>query len=234
MRFGQSQVPNNRSADQHPSGPRDKLLITGMIAPVWLCLGVAVTGFMYPGYSHLNQAMSELGAVGAPTASMSPYINNYPLGVLFVLFGIAIFRAFPQSRLAVVSAALIVIHGFANWGTGLFACDMACQPATPSISHSFHMLFGMIMFLSLLLANALWVPLSLQLLNSKLLFWCSLAALSFGVVTVVAMSSTMESGGPFGLYQRLNYGVALLWVFVLSLSVYRGVDLALEDAASGR
>ena len=33
----------------------------GLITPLWLALGVAIAGAMYPGYSHVDQAMSLLG-----------------------------------------------------------------------------------------------------------------------------------------------------------------------------
>jgi hypothetical membrane protein len=59
----------------------------GMIAPFWLVVGVTLAGALYPGYSHYNQAMSELHAIGSPVQNVSPFINNYPLGVLLIGFG---------------------------------------------------------------------------------------------------------------------------------------------------
>ncbi len=43
------------------------LLGLGLLIPFWLLLGVALTAQAYPGYDHLEQAMSQLGAIGAPT-----------------------------------------------------------------------------------------------------------------------------------------------------------------------
>ena len=60
-------------------------LYSGMIIPLWLLVGVTVAGVMNPGYSHINQAMSELGAEGSPTHFISPVINNYSLGILLSL-----------------------------------------------------------------------------------------------------------------------------------------------------
>jgi len=37
------------------------LLGAGLLIPVWLLLGVSLTSLGYPGYSHLDQAMSQLG-----------------------------------------------------------------------------------------------------------------------------------------------------------------------------
>ena len=66
--------------------------------------GVVIAARLYPGYSHLNQAMSELGAIGAPTHGVSPLINNFRLGVLFIVFGLAAFATFHTSKLAQLSA----------------------------------------------------------------------------------------------------------------------------------
>ena len=71
---------------------------SGLLAPIWLLLGVALAGSFYPEYSHFNQAMSELGAKGSPTHALSPLLNNYPLAVLFVLFGIGVIKTFPTSN----------------------------------------------------------------------------------------------------------------------------------------
>tara|TARA_Y100001951_G_C11244149_1_gene242356 strand:- start:265 stop:435 length:171 start_codon:yes stop_codon:yes gene_type:complete len=51
-------------------------LFSGMLIPVWLFCGVLIAGSLYPGYSHVDQAMSELGALEAPTHQLSPIINN--------------------------------------------------------------------------------------------------------------------------------------------------------------
>ena len=62
------------------------LLASGLLIPLWLLAGVWLTAQAYPGYDHLQQAMSQLGAVGSPTHSWSPRVNNFPLAVLFALF----------------------------------------------------------------------------------------------------------------------------------------------------
>ena len=59
----------------------DRLLLgCGLLIPVWLLMGVTLTAASYPGFSHLHQAMSQLGAVGAPTQGWSALLNNFPLG----------------------------------------------------------------------------------------------------------------------------------------------------------
>jgi hypothetical membrane protein len=197
------------------------LLGSGVLIPCWLLLGVALTALAYPGYSHLQQAMSELGAQGAPTHGFSAWVNNLPLGLLFILFGLGVARRFPGSKLALLSALLIGLHGLGSLGTGYFACDQGCAPAQPSLSQQFHNLAGLLMFVSLTLACALWIVLARRLLQSPGLALFSALCLVLAIVTAWLMATAVASGQLFGLYQRLNYGISVLWVAALALQVLR-------------
>lgn len=188
------------------------LLGLGLLIPFWLLLGVALTALAYPGYDHLEQAMSQLGAVGAPTHGFSAWVNNYPLGMMFVLFAVGVARRFSGSRLAVLSAGLILLHGLASFATGRFSCDQGCVPAEPSISQQIHNLAGLVMFLSLTLASALWVWLGRRQLASPGFGWFSLLCVVLAVGTVSLMGKAFAEGHLFGLYQRLNYAVSVMWV----------------------
>ncbi|WP_219853068.1 DUF998 domain-containing protein [Stutzerimonas stutzeri] len=198
------------------------LLCLGLLIPLWLFAGVALTSLSYPGYSHIDQAMSQLGAVGAPTHPFSAWVNNFPLGVLFVLFALGVARRFMTSRLAQLSAALILIHGLASFATGVFSCDPGCAPAQPSPSQQVHNLAGLVMFLSLTLATALWGALSKRLLSSPAFGWFSILCVIFAVVTVGMMAKAFDDGHGFGLYQRLNYTVSVVWVAALAWIANRG------------
>lgn len=91
------------------------LLSCGLLIPFWLALGVSLTAMAYPGYDHLQLAMSQLGAVGAPTHGLSPLVNNFPLALLFALFAWGIARRWRGSRLAMVSAVCCYCTPLAAW-----------------------------------------------------------------------------------------------------------------------
>lgn len=192
------------------------LLRMGLLIPVWLFTGVAVIASAYPGYSHFDQAMSQLGAMGAPTHAISPWVNNIPLGVLFVLFGAGFARRFRGSGVARLTALLIVLHGLASFATGLFACDAGCAPAQPSVSQQIHNAAGFVMFLSLTAASAIGVALGRTLLSSPRFAWFSAVCTILAFVTVGLMAQAFEEGHGFGLYQRINYGISVLWVATLA------------------
>jgi len=198
------------------------LLGFGILIPFWLLLGVALTARAYPGYSHLDQAMSQLGAVGAPTHGFSAWVNNFPLGVMFVLFALGVARRFKASRMALLSAALIFVHGLASFVAGYFSCDQGCAPIEPSVSQQNHNLAGLVMFISLTLAGALWAFLGKSLLSSSRFAMFSAICVVLAIVTVVLMATALADGHLFGLYQRLNYGVSVVWVASLAAVALKG------------
>ncbi|WP_420234415.1 DUF998 domain-containing protein [Pseudomonas sp. ABY48] len=202
---------------------RDRALLGfGILIPFWLLLGVAMTARAYPGYSHLDQAMSQLGAVGAPTHGFSAWVNNLPLGVMFVLFAIGVARRFKASRTALLSAALIFVHGLASVATGYFSCDQGCAPVQPSVSQQSHNLAGLVMFISLTLAGALWTFLGKSLLSSSRFAMFSAICVVLAIVTVMLMATALADGHLFGLYQRLNYGVSVVWIASLAVIALQG------------
>ncbi|PYB78448.1 DUF998 domain-containing protein [Pseudomonas sp. LB-090624] len=200
----------------------DRLLLgSGLLIPLWLLAGVWLTAQAYPGYDHLQQAMSQLGAVGSPTHDWSPRVNNFPLAALFILFAWGLARRWQGSKLALLSAGLVLLHGLGSLGAGWFPCDQGCAPAQPSTSQQLHNLSGLLMFLSLTLASALWAWLGNRIAGSRPLALFSLACVILAIVTVALMGQAAQSGQLFGLYQRLNYGVAVLWVAGLAWASLR-------------
>lgn len=192
------------------------LLGAGIVIPFWLALGVALTAMVYPGYSHVDHAMSLLGAERAPTQGFSAWVNNVPLGVLFIAFAVGVARRFSGSRLALCSALLIALHGVASFATGYFPCDQGCTAVPPSPAQQAHNLAGLLMFLSLTLASALWVVAGVRVAGSRGFARFSLGCVILAVVTVALMGWAANEGRWFGLYQRLNYGVSVIWVAALA------------------
>lgn len=193
----------------------------GILAPIWLLLGVTIAGSFYPEYSHYNQAMSELGAKGSPTHTLSPIINNYPLGILFMVFGLGIIKTFFSSKLASFSGVLVVMHGLSSISAGFFSCDAGCNLEAPSAEQNIHNISGLILFFSLLLSSLMWGFIANRCLGIKWFGWFSLLCSVIAIALLPFMASAIESGVGFGLYQRLNYGAQALWIFVFSIALLR-------------
>jgi hypothetical protein len=164
---------------------------------------------MYPEYSHFNQAMSELHAIGSPTQTISPFLNNYPLGIFFIGFGFFVYFLF-SSPAAKISAAMIILHGLGSIVAGYFPCDTHCNPESTLKSQAIHGASAVIMTITFLIAPAIWVFLSKKLIGIGWFAWASLACLAVQILLMPVMAYVLESGVGFGLIQRIAYGVPLL------------------------
>ena len=191
------------------------LNVFGLIAPVWLVVGVALAGALYPGYSHFDQAMSELHALGSPVQSLSPLINNYPLGILFIGFGVFVFSALGH-KAAKASAVMMIFHGVGSIMAGYFPCDAGCNPDSTSLNQTLHGIGGLIMLITFLIAPAIWVFIARKVIVARWFSWASAVCVLLQLMVVPLMEGSLESGEGFGFYQRIAYGIPLVWLFLLA------------------
>ncbi|ATD01209.1 MULTISPECIES: DUF998 domain-containing protein [Pseudoalteromonas] len=190
---------------------------SGLIATVWIVLGVFIAGRYYAGYNHAKQFCSELGAAGCPTEKLSPRINNYPLGLLFCFFGWYLIQL-PNVSLLVTGAGWCVIaHGLATWVAGYFPMDADPFTENPSFNCKIHTVAGIVMLLSLLVAPIL-VALSptsdVISQHFKVFSWIMVVA---AVVFLLTMTRAINQQTNPGIHQRLSYGAQLIWLTGLSL-----------------
>ncbi len=106
--------------------------LSGLIATVWITLGVYIAAKFYPNYDHAKQFCSELGASGSPTEKLSPLINNYPLGILFCLFGWSLINLQDANLAIAATDVLVIIHGIGTWVAGYFPMDKDPFTKSPS------------------------------------------------------------------------------------------------------
>ncbi len=191
------------------------LLFCGLVIPVWLFVGVVIAGFLYPNYNHLAQALSELGAVGAPTHFISPAINNIPIGILFFLFALGVFLSQSNNRWFITTAVLLFLHGLGSIAAGIYSCDAGCMPENPSLSQNIHNFSGLLMFFSLLLANIIWVVIGRRVIRQRNFTLVSGLCLVVSIVSVPLMLHGANNG-TLGLFQRFNYGSQVIWVMALA------------------
>lgn len=197
------------------------LYAAGLVIPFWMALGLLIVGSLYPGYSHFEQSMSILGAVDAPTHSLYPLFNNFPLGVLFILFGVGVYKTFPQSALGRLSSVLIMLHGLASFVTGDFSCDAGCSMDSPSTAQAVHHFGELVLPWSLVLAGAVWVWLGLRLEGFRGLAFFSMVLTLLALITIPMMAISAKNGIGFGLYQRVNYFTSAIWVAVFAVILLR-------------
>lgn len=189
---------------------------SGLIASVWIVVGIYIASLFYPKFSHSKQFCSELGAFGSPTQKLSPLINNYPLGALFILFGYYLIVNFSAHLPTIIIGLMVIIHGLCTWICGYFPMDADPYTKNPSRSCLVHSWSGMFMLLSFIIAPAIvifsgYYPCPLRLVSLACIIGCFYFAyrlkLAFKAETVP------------GVHQRLSYGFQILWLFVYSFFV---------------
>lgn len=175
-----------------------------------LMLVVVVGGAAaYPGYSHLSQFISELGATGAPHGRLVGLGGFVPAGVLLCIYAIAAWLALPRSVSGTIGFGLIVLFALGLLFGGVYPCDAGCSFDSPSEAQVMHNLWGGVGYLT--------APLALVLLGLASRRWPGagfLLPLGMGAAAVVAVAFVaMIADGPYaGLAQRiLELGVAA-WI----------------------
>jgi hypothetical protein len=164
--------------------------------------------------------MSELHAVGSPIEKIAPFINHYPLSILFAGFGYFVISAF-DSRAAKFSGVLILLHGVATLSAGYFPCDAGCAPEAASTSQILHGLSGLVILLTLLIAPAVWSFIAKRELQLRWFGWLSTGVVLGQLLMMIPTFNAVTTGENFGLYQRLAYGLPLTWLFIFAWILIR-------------
>jgi len=189
-----------------------------MIFP-WLVLGVYYAGSLTPGFDHVSQLMSELGARGSRTENISPLINNYPIGVLFVVFGLGVYLKSQSEKHKVLASTLFIVHGLGSIFAGAFSCDMGCPLVGGSLDQNIHTLSGLVMFSSLSAACLMWCSPIFNLTGNGVFSRFSLVCLVLASVFLLITTVTLFLGEYAGLFERLSYGVLCAWLLVLAINM---------------
>jgi uncharacterized membrane protein YhaH (DUF805 family) len=194
------------------------LLVCGVLSSL-LYVGIdALAALRYGEYhSYVSQAISELGAVGAPTKELvDPLFLAY--GVLLVAFGVGVWTSAGRTRaLRIIGALLIGISVVGQLtppmylrGTGNVSSDL------PHI-----VLTGVIV---LFILSAIGFGASLYGRRWRLYSFATLLALLVTGAWTGFEGSRLAAGQPtpwLGLAERINIGAYLLWVLVLALRLLR-------------
>ncbi len=194
-------------------------VVCGIMILPWLVLGVYYAGSLTPGFDHVSQLMSELGARGSSTENLSPIINNYPLGVLFIGFGIGLYLISEGERYRALAPTLFIIHGLGSICAGAFSCDVGCPLVGGSFEQSIHTLSGLVMFSSLSLACLLWCIPNSNLAKSNAFGVFSIVCFVSATVFLLITTATLFLGEYAGLFERLSYGILCAWLLVLAIGI---------------
>ena len=194
-----------------------KLLLGCGVASSVLYAGLNVfVPMLWPEYSSVNQTVSELSAIDAPTRNVW-----FPLGLLYavlvIAFGLGVNVSAAGSNLIRWLGILLIAYGTLC----LYWPPMHLRGTITTVTDTLHLV---------------WAGLSVLLMVSSIILsavifkgWFRgyaivtvLVLAVFGILTSVqAPAVPLNQPTPFmGVWERINIGVYLLWIIVLAVMLY--------------
>lgn len=219
----QDGAARNAHAGAASATPRVALLACGILyAALYPLVNDVIAATLYDGYSRLDQAVSELSAVGAPTQRFLTAVGPI-LSLIFIAFGIGVLRAAGPRRSLKAAGALIIAHGAMGflWMLAPMSRREVIAASGPTPADTMHQILAGLtgLFVSAYVATAAiafgW--------KFRLYSVATIAvALVFGILS--GRVGNIEAGEPtpwMGLIQRTGIGAWLVWMTVLAVVLIR-------------
>lgn len=196
----------------------DRWLVALPIASyAWLFMTVLIAGALHPGYSHVSQFMSELGAQGAPGGWAVNYLGFLPTEILFLGFvGLALQRAGRDWAMR-IGLVLLGLYAVSLIIAAFYPCDAGCRPDNPTLSHLIHIGSGLGAYL-FCIVGALVLAAGCRRRNGAVLTILGVLAGAFALFCFVQIT---PDNPHVGLYQRALETSLYAWciAFAMRLSV---------------
>jgi hypothetical membrane protein len=193
------------------------LLFCGILSSLLYAGTDILAGILYPGYSFLNQAISDLSAIGAPTRSLTvPLLFLY--AILVIAFGLGVWGSAGQNRALRITGYLLIGIGLVGLAWTPFPLHLG-EPAN-SFANVMHSLFAGIQ-VTLILVTLGFGAAAFQNWFRFYSLGTILVLLGAGIVSFWLAASNPQAPQFFGLIERINVYGYLLWVFVLATVLLR-------------
>jgi uncharacterized protein DUF998 len=204
------------------------LAICGLVAPFVYSAATLAAAAGHPGYSQSTQFISELGATGAPTASLMNYGGFLIYGALVAVFAVGLHGGVRAGPGDWVSAALLAGYGLSYVALAFAPCDPGCRGNPGSFHHRAHFLLG-----DVIVFTAAAAPLVLYARLRRDAAWAGLAWLVAGAgIAAWAVFELPLPGLPSGLKQRLWLLIIFLWIVTLALRLLHLSSGTAQSASS--
>ena len=100
------------------------LLLCGILSSLLYIGGDILAVMWYPGYSYMNQTISQLAAIGAPTRPFVDTVDTV-VGALVIAFGIGVWASAGRKRSLRITGMLVTIYGVLGFVEGPFSAMQA-------------------------------------------------------------------------------------------------------------
>jgi hypothetical protein len=200
------------------------LLACGAAFPIlWVGMDI-VASLRYEGYNYVDQTVSELSAIGAPTRTLW-LAGGAVYGALEIVFAAGLWLVAGRRRALRAVAGLFALHAAVNLALGPFSSMhqrqvLATDGAT--LSDTLHLVLvavGAIIFFAEIGLAATAFGDRFRLYSIVTI----LAMVVFGFVTSLS-AADLQANEPtpeVGIYERVNAYGYMLWVVVLAATLWR-------------
>ncbi len=196
----------------------DTWALCGIAVPIVFATLVTVAGYFYQDYSHVTQAVSELGGVEAQYPVLQN-VNFAVIGLLLIAFSIGLYRGFGVTYHGPV---FIGVFGVVSALHAVLPCDPGCDFQT--LTGTLHNATGLAGFLAAIAG----IFLVSRYLNTDSQ-WRSLSRFSWmaGVVVLVSLvlwigvAKAADVGSLNGVLQRVFILSWFVWVEVMAIRLFR-------------
>ncbi len=198
-----------------------RLTVLGIVAVVAYVLHVVLGGFLWNGYNHLMQPISDLTGSGAPDRATLQFILWFYTipAITFGLFAYLYLRTFAP-KVAQAGMLLYLIMEAVSLTYNYFPEDL--PGAEPTFLGTMHLAVTFAIIPLTILAPIL-IGVGFRKLHGFKGFgtYCIITGILifiFGGTTSIFYAQKLDY---FGLVERLNIGTLQVWTFLLALKLFR-------------
>ncbi len=195
------------------------LLICGILLfPIYIFVDI-ISAISYNGYNYIDQAISELSAIGAPTAWLW-VILSFSFQPLLFAFGAGVRLAAEKRRNLRIAGTLMMLGGIIGFGWLLFPMNM--RGSIGSTTDTMHLVMGGIT--SLLFLS--YIILGSGAKGKKFRFYSILTIflmLGFGIL-FSSQAPQVAANLPtpwMGLEERISIFSPIIWLTVLAVILFK-------------
>jgi hypothetical membrane protein len=198
------------------------MALGGVVGPLLFTLTTVICASLRPGYSHISEFISELGATGSPNAYLMNFAGFIPSGLMIIFLGISLILTLPKKFQTLAGSVLITAFGICMIVVGIFSNDYPELPEEAgSLSNRIHNQVSLLMFLFVIIGIFI-----LGISFRKLPSWRRLGLysvvtsfISFGLLVTFIIS--IQTLTYTGMWQRLFLISIFLWFRAVGLHIFK-------------
>lgn len=181
---------------------------------------VIVTGSLYPGYSHLTNFTSDLGALDAPLDATLTHVQRFDFSQFGIGISVLALTAYNgMERPSCIGLAFQLTIGLGIFLSGIFPGHGLEPEARESLLYNPVGIPAILLVMFVPLVSG-WTFRKREESNDLARYSIAMTPLLIAMFIPMGYADSQPGGAP-GLFQRLSVGTWLLWMLLISTRPYR-------------